>query len=75
MFLWLLIVGGALVALSFFVNPAGAPAALGVLLFGFGLVWFCVVAFASARRDGTGLGRAAVRAIRGALRLTWEFMP
>jgi hypothetical protein len=75
MFLWLLIVGGLLVALSFFVNPAGAPAALGVLLFMIGLVWFCVVAFLSARREGTSIGQAAIRAIRGALRLAWDFMP
>ena len=75
MFLWLLIVGGALVALSFFVNPAGVPAALGVLLFVAGLVWFYAVAFASERRDGTSAGRAAVRAIRGALRSAWKFMP
>jgi hypothetical protein len=75
MFLWLLILGGALVALSFFVDGAGALASLGVLLFVIGLVWFGVVAFACARREETGVGRAAVRAIRGALRLAWEFMP
>ena len=75
MFLWLLIVGGTLVVVSFFANPGGVPAALGVLLFVTGLVWFFVVAFVSARRDGTNVGRAAVRAIRGALRLAWEFMP
>jgi len=75
MFLWLLMIGGALVALSFFLNPAGVPATLGVLLFVIGLLWFCVLTFASARRDGTGVGQAAVRAIRAALRLAWQFMP
>jgi hypothetical protein len=74
-FLWLLLLGGLLMAISFFVNPAGVPAGLGVLLFVIGLGWFCVVAFASARREGTGIGRAALRAIRGALRLAWEFVP
>jgi hypothetical protein len=75
MFLWLLIIGGALVALSFFVSSAGLLAALGGLLFAIGLVWFFVIAFVSARREGTGVGRAAIRAIRGAFRLAWEFMP
>ena len=75
MFLWLLIVGGTLVAISFFTNPGGVPAALGVLLFVTGLVWFFVVAFVSARQEGTGFGQAALRALRGVLRLAWEFMP
>jgi hypothetical protein len=75
MFVWLLIVGGMLIAISFFTNPGGVPAALGVLLFVSGLVWFFVVAFVSARREGTGVGHAAVRALRGALRLAWEFWP
>jgi hypothetical protein len=75
MFLWLLIVGGVLVAISFFTNPSGVPAALGVLLFVTGLVWFFVVAFVTARREGTGVGHAAVRALGGALRLAWRFMP
>jgi hypothetical protein len=44
-----------LVALSFFVNPAGAPAAHGFLLFVIGLFWFCVVAFASAVATGRAL--------------------
>jgi hypothetical protein len=75
MFLWLLIVGGTLVAISFFTDPGGVPAALGVLLFLTGLIWFLVVLFVSARRQGTGVGHAAVRALRGALRLAWQFMP
>jgi hypothetical protein len=75
MFLWLLIVGGVLVAISFFANPSGMLAALGVLLFLAGLVWFFVAAFVTARREGTGVGHAAVRALRGALRLAWRFMP
>ena len=75
MFLWLLIVGGTLVAIGFFTNPSGLPAALGVLLFVIGLVWFLVAAFGSARREGTSVGHAAVRALRGALRLAWQFMP
>ncbi len=72
---WLLIVGGSLLAVSFFVNPRDVPAALGLLLFVAGLLWFCVGAFATARREGTGVGRAAIRAIHGALRLTWKLMP
>jgi hypothetical protein len=61
MFLWLLIVGGTLVAISVFTNPSGLPAALGVVLFVIGLVWFFVVAFVSARREGTGAGRSEAR--------------
>lgn len=75
MFLWLLVVGGALLAVSVFVKPGSALAAVGLLLFVFGLVSFCVVAFRSARRQGTGVGRAAVRVIRASLRLGWEFIP
>lgn len=75
MFVWLVIVGGMLITISFFANPGGVPAALGVLLFAAGLVWFFVVALVSARRDGAGVAHAAIRALRGALRFAWEFLP
>jgi hypothetical protein len=75
MFLWLLIIGGTLPVISFLTDLGGVPSAVGVLLFLTGLIWFSVVAFVSARREGTGVGHAALRALRAALRSAWQFMP
>jgi uncharacterized membrane protein YfcA len=75
MFFWVTVVGGLLLALSALYDPHRLPAIVGLVLFVVGVILFFSRSLADARREGVGLGRAAARAGKRALRFAWSMMP
>ena len=75
MFFWLSAVGGLAIALSWFYDPHGITAVVGVALFLVGVALFFSRALSESRREGVGLGSAVAKSVRRALRFAWAMMP
>ncbi|HEY3182649.1 MAG TPA: hypothetical protein VGJ77_07445 [Gaiellaceae bacterium] len=72
---WLAIIGGLVISVSWFFDPAGVLSAVGDLLFLVSAASFFVLAFRATRREDIGFARAVARSARDALRFAWEFLP